>query len=61
MLMALKWAVTLLSEFIVMVVGFVFPERSPLQWSKAYSKELVGAAVSITTVPEGRLPPGGIT
>ena len=43
-------AVTVLFAFIVMVVGFALPVRSPLQpenWKPA-----AGVAVSVTTVPD---------
>ena len=45
----LKFAVTLLFPFIVMVFGFTDPVRSPLQEPNVYP--VLGVAVTVTAVP----------
>ena len=45
----MKFAVIVLFPFIVMVVGFVVPVRSPLQWLNVHP--VSGIAVNVTVVP----------
>jgi hypothetical protein len=49
-----KLAVTYLSEFIVIVIGFVLPEASPLQWSN--TQPFSGVAVSVAALPDSYVP-----
>jgi hypothetical protein len=51
-------ACTLLGPFMVKLVGFALPERSPLQWSKAQFAE--ACAVRVTTLLLMYGPVGGL-
>ena len=53
----MKVAVTVLLEFMVIVVGLVDPLKSPLQLENNHPES--GVAVSVTTVPASYVPPGG--